>query len=144
MVPCCFHLQPAMSAQIFLEQGRSDTCPCFVCCASKVAEGGLGSFSFPGGVLLEGQGRPLSFVYSVCLPFCLSVFQPSPASKFIQGYLGAVISAVSIAVSSSYPAPKGCCQGVGNGVCEGMSSHFFREEALIGRTQIGTLGHWGR
>lgn len=40
-----------------------------------------------------------------CLSTFLPVFQPSPASKFIQGYLGAVISAVSIAVSNSYPAP---------------------------------------
>lgn len=72
----------------------------------------------------------------------LRVFQPSPASKFIQGYLGAVISAVSIAVSNPYPVPMSCCQGVGSGVCKGTPSHFSREESLIGRTQIGTAGYW--
>ena len=50
-----------------------------------------------------------SFGHPGVLKFC--IFQPSPASKFIQGYLGAVISAVSIAVSSPHPAPSTppCC-----------------------------------
>lgn len=59
----------------------------------------------------------------------LRVFQPSPASKFIQGYLGAVISAVSIAVSNPYPVPMSCCQGVGSGVCKGTPS-YFSEKSL--------------
>lgn len=47
-----------------------------------------------------GRGK----VWAPSGPELLSVvFQPSPASKFIQGYLGAVISAVSIAVSKPPP-----------------------------------------
>ena len=50
-----------------------------------------------------------SFGHPGVLKFC--IFQPSPASKFIQGYLGAVISAVSIAVSNPHPPPSTppCC-----------------------------------
>lgn len=51
-----------------------------------------------------------SFGHPGVLKFC--IFQPSPASKFIQGYLGAVISAVSIAVSSSHPPPSATCCSV--------------------------------
>lgn len=85
-----------------------------------------------------------SFGHPGVLKFC--IFQPSPASKFIQGYLGAVISAVSIAVSSSHLLLCGCAPSTsgqtlsegqgwassvgGRGVCLGLSG---REKWSIGR-----------
>lgn len=69
----------------------------------------------------------------------LSAFQPSPASKFIQGYLGAVISAVSIAVSNSVPTSVSCSSGqtcLKSGPGEGVG-----DRGLCGwATRAGFLG----
>ncbi|KAJ8781351.1 hypothetical protein J1605_011335 [Eschrichtius robustus] len=59
--------------------------------------------------------------------------KPSPASKFIQGYLGAVISAVSIAVSNpTLPAPwassPSCCSVTAP---PSISGQTLSEEELV-------------
>lgn len=68
-----------------------------------VQASGLGDRSAPCWLGLFASIECGIFGRSVGLKF--SVFQPSPASKFIQGYLGAVISAVSIAVSTAPVSP---------------------------------------
>lgn len=74
-----------------------------------------------------GKGK----VWAPSGPELLSLaFQPSPASKFIQGYLGAVISAVSIAVSKPPPAPHPSISG--QTLSEGQTQARGMGDRLLG------------
>lgn len=125
-----FYLQPTMSANDFSRTGQSVVgtlafwpldVAAFCFHVLTCAKGGPDSSGFQRDFFLLAQASRLgdrsspcwlglfasvecgSFGCPVGLKF--SVFQPSPASKFIQGYLGAVISAVSIAVSTVPDSP---------------------------------------
>lgn len=69
----------------------------------------------------------------------LSVFQPLPASKFIQGYLGAVISAVSIAVGNTC-LHFICCIEIAFLIFLNM---FPTLQALAMSWGLFLKGHWG-
>lgn len=116
----------------FVEQGREQGVlrhlPGHCCIIFPYLElhwGWLGSFWLPEGPLPSHPTLPFwrqecpllagtlgkGKVWAPGGPELLSlVFQPSPASKFIQGYLGAVISAVSIAVSKPPNPPTPASQ----------------------------------